>query len=123
MNYSKTQIMLLCDALQGETGAAKKLLAESKELFAFESAVRGDVKAAEWLIKEHKELALFVAAIFGNKSAIKVLLKKQEFVLAATVNYFKGDDKAGVWLEIHNMKHFAQLAESIKYAQKKREIE
>ncbi|MGP8214347.1 MAG: hypothetical protein ACLQQ4_02160 [Bacteroidia bacterium] len=123
MIYSEKQILLLCGALKGEPGYAQKLLEESQELFAFESAVRGNVKAAEWLIKEHKLLALFVDAIFGNKSAIKVLLAKKEFELAATANLFKGDKKAGVWLEVHHKAHFVQLAESIKYAQKNREIE
>jgi hypothetical protein len=123
MIYSKKQIILLMEALKGKTEAAKLLMAESQELFAFESAIRGDVRAAQWLIKEKKLLAVFVDALFGNKSAIRTLILKKEFVLAATANYFKGDKKAGVWLEAHNLKYFVDLADTIKEAQKKREIE
>lgn len=123
MNYSKKQIILLSETLKGKADAAKLLMEESKELFAFESAVRGDTRAAKWLMAENKLLALFADAIFGNKSAVQVLMVKKEFVLAATANYFKGDKKAGVWLEVHDLKHFVDLADSIKEAQKKREIE
>jgi hypothetical protein len=123
MIYSKKQIILLSEALKGKTEAAKLLMAESQELFAFESAIRGDVRAAQWLIKEKKLMAVFVDALFGNRSAIRTLILKKEFVLAATANYFKGDKKAGVWLEVHNLKYFADLADTIKDAQKKREIE
>ncbi len=123
MIYSKNQIILLCAALRGKTGAAKRLMEESQELFAFESAIRGDVRAAQWLISEKKLLAVFVDAIFGNKIAVKALLAKKHYELAATANFFKGDKKAGLWLEIHNLKYFVELADSIKYAQQKREIE
>src|ERR1700739_4141868 len=123
MIYSKKQIIMLSEALKGKEGAGKALLEESQELFAFESAIRGDTRAAQWLISEKKGLALFADAIFGNKSAVKVLLAKKEFELAATANYFKGDKKAGIWLEVHNLNHMVELADSIKFAQDKREIE
>lgn len=123
MIYTQKQIILLTEALKGKPEAAKQLMLESKELFAFESAIRGDTRAAKWLMEESKLLALFSDAIFGNKSAIRVLMTKKKFVLAATANYFKGDKKAGIWLEAHNLKYFVDLADAIKEAQKKREIE
>ena len=62
----------------------------------------------------------FDLVVNGNNPAVKILLAKKEYGLAAAANYYKGDEKAGVWLKKHNLEYYAELAEAIKYAEEHR---
>jgi len=119
MIYSKIQIEMLCDALEGNKSAFKRLMKEAPELAALESAIMGEKEPMEWLLKNNKMLAAFTTAIDGNKSAMKALFAKKEFAWAAVVSIIMKDQEAATWLERQGLYHFVELAKSIKLARER----
>src|ERR1700722_9682728 len=114
MIYSKIQIEMLCDALEGNKSAFKRRMKEAPELAALESAIMGEKEPMEWLLKNKKMLEAFTKAIDGNKSAMKALFAKKEFAWAAVVSIIMKDQEAATWLERQGLYHFVELAKSIK---------
>ncbi len=116
MLYSKEVIEKTTAWVEGDIKAKLWLQHHNlEELVQLKDAISRHAKAFEYLlVHKHLVLATFVNATWEDKKAFKILMDKKEFLWAAMANYINGDDKAAIFLNKNNLKHYAELAHKIQ---------